>query len=584
MRIPLALLLLCGLALAHGESGRTSAPSGTANGGFGVPHGGVGPPTSPRGSTVTTVVPQDGRAHRWDIWWSYNREWILAERTRGAPVTGLRSNDVLSRKKLREKELTDLMLGALEDKDHDVRSAAAVALGKFGAASADRALTRHLNLPAEKWFDVREAAAYAVGLLGLEENRGLMIAIAGDDDRTNKMRALALTGLLMDGTEESADLLVWHLRYFRSGVRSAGSVAPVTAEQERRRFAAHLLGFVGREGYDDVLGQAAAGSRKWHEGEQGLAITALGRRGAREYKEQLFRMLYQRDLDREAVRSVPLALGMLLRREDRDDINRLARFIRDSRRDNVAQDFTVMALANLGGDQVVDIYDDLLRDRVFNTDNDRGFVYLALGLVGGRSEKAREILLAAYQRARTVPERSVLAVACGLAKVQGAVPITLDLIEKGSLNAGGAGWGFPGWGALALGLHADPRAVPAVRRAFRRYSDDHVRENAAIALSMLEGKAAVPELVAILRDSGTMHTKAAVVTALGILPEPSRDAVDALVAAYRDDSMPNPVRAMAIIALGALGDPRPVPLSALLVRNYNYFIRCAALDEIASLL
>jgi len=49
------------------------------------------------------------------------------------------------------------------------------------------------------------------------------------------------------------------------------------------------------------------------------------------------------------------------------------------------------------------------------------------------------------------------------------------------------------------------------------------------------------------------------------------------------DSMPNVVRAMAVCALGALADPRPVPVSALLVRNYN-FIRCLALDEIASYL
>ena len=38
------------------------------------------------------------------------------------------------------------------------------------------------------------------------------------------------------------------------------------------------------------------------------------------------------------------------------------------------------------------------------------------------------------------------------------------------------------------------------------------------------------------------------------------------------------------VAIGALGDPRVVPLSARLVGRYNYFIRCLALDQIAAFL
>ena len=42
---------------------------------------------------------------------------------------------------------------------------------------------------------------------------------------------------------------------------------------------------------------------------------------------------------------------------------------------------------------------------------------------------------------------------------------------------------------------------------------------------------------------------------------------------------------MAIVALGARADPRIVPMSAKLVRNYNHFILCLAPapDEIVSL-
>ncbi|MHC4548013.1 MAG: HEAT repeat domain-containing protein [Planctomycetota bacterium] len=595
MRGLVGLFLLTGVALAHGESGRTT-PTVSARP--------MVPPGQRPGSGPATVRPTDGGS-TWRTWWAYNREWILAGRIRGTPTSGVRrpDNDRLTRKQLREGELYDRVLRALDDKWHDVRAAAAVSLGKFGLPRADRHLQRRSRHPPEKWYDVRESCIYGMGVLGLEENRKTMTVVAGDKERGLKERSLALVSFLMDGTQASADLLVWHLKYFRSGILANAETAPLRSEQDRRRMAAHLLGFVTLDGYDNLLMAAAAGSRRWDDGVRGLAITALGRRGVQEYREPLFRMFLRRDLDRNVRRSIPLALGMMIERKDRSDVKRLARFIRDHKRDPVVQHFTVMALAGIGGDQVVDIFEDLLRRRVFNNAEDRAFVYLGLGLVGSRSGKAREILWEEYRRKRTEAAWSVLAVACGLARVSEAVPLTIERLGQSHLSGAAPPGdrrgrrrdpararnrvrepGFLAWGCLALGLHGDPRAVPVVRKVFKKYHDGQVRAKAAIALSLLRKQAAVPELVEILRDAGTMYTKAAVVTALGILPEPSREAVDALVRAYRDDSMPNSVRAMAIIALGALGDPRPVPLSAQLTRNYNYFIRCVGLDEIASLL
>ena len=85
------------------------------------------------------------------------------------------------------------------------------------------------------------------------------------------------------------------------------------------------------------------------------------------------------------------------------------------------------------------------------------------------------------------------------------------------------------------------------------------------------------------RIPSTAEAKA-VAAALGLLPEPPRTVIDALDRAWRDDSNRDGVRAAAVIALGAIGDLRTLPLSARLIRHYNYFIRCAALDEIAILL
>jgi HEAT repeat protein len=380
----------------------------------------------------------------------------------------------------------------------------------------------------------------------------------------------------------------------------------VDVEQEHRRFAAHLLGFVELDGYDGPLGDAAAGGRAWKEGEQGLALTALGRRRSADGRILAWRLLYDHEAHKEVRRSAAIALGLMLDPGETDELKRLARFVRDGKRDSVAQHFAVMALANVGGDTAVDLVEDLLASNVLNTDDDRAFLHLALGILGERSPKAREILMGVYERERSRGNWAVQALALGLARHEPAVKLTMERLEKHGFSSGGGDgpdWGGPAapgtgrgsgggdeskdfnsWACLALGLHGDGRAVPLLQDMFRKRAIPALRGRAAIALTLIQRNAAVPELVEILKRSGTMHQKAAVVLALSLLPEPSRAAFDALKAAYLDDSLQNEVRAMAVAALGAMGDPRPVPLSALLTRHYNYFIRCLALDEIASFL
>jgi HEAT repeat protein len=582
------LLLISAAALGHGESSRTQG------GGGGIPTvivrfgAGRNDPGLPGGPPSRTERKREQR-HTWETWWSYHRDYHLVERVRGTPTTGPRAlGEQDPRRQMREGRVQDLFLEALEDKDHDVRAAAAIALGKCGFAPGfDRALERHVNRPPEAWFDVRESALYAIGLFGLPEYRIFLNDIASARDRDAKEASLSLTGLMMDGTKESADAIAHYARWYHSDASSNPS-APASAEQERRRYAIHLLGFVKPGGYDDFLWQVVQGGRQWETAEQGLAVTALGRRRARDYKEGLFRLLYAREFEDDVIRSTAIALGQMLGPDDAGDLKRLARFVRDARRDPVAQNFAVMALGQVGGETAVELLRGLLDGRVFGDDEDRAFVHLALGLCGRRSGSAKEALVAAYNRARSDTELSVLALACGLARAQDSVPITLELLEKPGGRRDGPGLGargrFAGWAALGLGFLGDERGVTPVRKVFEGSNDPVVREQAAIALALLNRGAAVEELVAILKDAGSLHTKAAVVTALALVPEPTKEVVDALEKVYRDDRMPNPVRGMAITALGALVDPRPIPVSALLSRNYNYLIRCLALDEVASYL
>jgi HEAT repeat protein len=594
-------LLAAGLAAAHG--GRATNPPTIS--GPQVFRTGGGVPPSPG-----TSGPKTRRG--WETWWSFNREFELGSRMR-TPVSGSARRNApikrLDRAKLREA-LYDLMLRALGDKNHLVRSSAAVALGKWGFTKANSALERHTYKRGEGWFDVREGALFAMGLLRFEDNLGTFRTIAGDKERPTRERGMVMVSLGLLNTQPGADLVKWHLKYYKSGIGSPSWRHPTRAEEERRRVAAHMLGFMSKaDAADDLLYRVVLGARKWGDACRGLAVTALGRRRARDYADRLFRQLYQRDNPDAVKRSVPIALGLMLKQGDKDNVRRLGRVIRDFRRDRLVQHFAAMALADIGGDQAVEILSGLVRDNVINDDVDRAWLYLALGRLGRSSEPARQLLLARYRDARTQEIRSALALACGLGGVKDALPITLshlktapgpsDATKKRPKKGGGKrkkrGGGaapprgsdrkqpanFLTWGLLAAGLHGDEKALDLVRTRYRRVSHPAVRHNGAIAIALILRERAVGELLGIMKETGNQHTKAGAIVALGLMPHPTQELVDGLKAMYSRDSNPDHVRALAIIALGNLAAPSSVPLSASLTNRYNYHIRTHALDELA---
>ncbi len=555
-----------------------------------VPHGGNGGgPTTRKGGhggPATTTKASASTAHKWTTWWSYNAEWILARHMRGKPVTGLTvpgdTSDV--RRALREQRLFELMVRAFNDKRAQPRETAAVALGKFGMARADRYLWKRTKFPqGEGWYTVREASLYAIGVLGLPENRSRMLAVARDKERALRERSITLVQLLADGTQKSADQLWALLKAKRVGSLTRSGAVPHRIAQEHRRFAAHLLGFVRHQGYESALRAAAQGSRRYGAGEQGLAITALARRGSYDDLPMIRRKLNDRDSEPDVVRSCAIALGLLGRatRErpaDDDTIAVLRRFVRDRNNEIVARHFAVMALARIGGEKAVDALLGFLRKKSFVSSNDRAFVYIALGLCARGHAGARDTLLALFDRRSTGTERGALAVALGLIHHPSASKSVIKAVN------GTSDRDLLAWGSLGLGLLGGRGASDAIDRVFTTYAIPKVRRQAAIGMVLLKRGAAAKRLIRELKESGNAHEKAAIADALRLLRNPKTEIVDALIEAYERDSNSNHVRSYAIAALGALADPRDIPYSAELVRDYNYFIKCWALDLIASLL
>jgi len=554
-----------------------------------VPSGGFGgklppAPDLPSGAPPTTIV-STTTEHDWRVWWSYNREWYLASRLRGTPVSGTRvdANDGLTRKKLRDEVLTPILLDALEDKSHHVREAAAVALGKFGNREFNIPLTRRSDAPREKFLSTRDACLYAMGLLRLPENRAYLTSVAADKRRPLLARSIELTSFALDDTRRSVETLKWHLEYHRSSLRFKADAMPTVSEEDRRRFSAHLLGFVDKEfDVDDLLYRAVLGSRRWTEGTQGLAATALGRRRARDYRGQLLRLVHDRESPRALQRSIPIALGLMLRRTDEDEIRELGRIAKDFKRRPVVRHFAIMALARIGGKLPAEILIGHLRDNVYNDAQERGFAYLALGILGMQSKDAREQLMVEFERTGSATERAPLALALGIARHKEAIPVTVKYIEKAS--SGGAGADVLAYGTLALGLHGRKECLAPVKKVLGKYRIPRIQANAAIALVLLERNQAMGELQPILEESGNATTRGAIMMAIGMIPSPEMKIVKVLKEQYERDGNPDVVRALAVVGLGAIGDPDGVPMSVRFVRGYNYLIRCAAIDLIASIL
>jgi len=574
------LLLMAAGAFAHGGSMRTPQPTNTIPV---VPFGSGGGPTTPgeHGPPGSSTPGDSASAHTWRDWWAYNAEYLIATRHFQRTVTPRPQldNAARERRRVRDERIESQLLRALEDKSHSVRAAAAIALGKIGKPEFLKPLLRHASLPAEGWYDVREASIYAIGLLGQEENRAWALALAADDDTGIRERSIALFPLLMDGSGKSVASLKFHLEYRKSGIVSLPELLPQRAEEERRRFAAHLLGFVTEHDVDRALWGSVSNTKRSADGERAFAVAALGRRGSKDYLRDLFRIANDRQENDQVRRAAVIGLGQLVEPGDSDSVDRLAMLVREDRKDEIRRQFACMALAEVGGARALDRLLAMGRDNVFASDDSRGFLYLAIGIAGDKSPDARAWLLGEFRQARSAERRAPLAVAMALAKQVDGGPEIRDRLEKTSLASGGE---FLAYGSLALGMLGAPGAGDTIRGILKKYADPLVRRQSAIGLALLEREGALPDLIELLEKTGTNFTRAAVVSALGMLQDPSKKTVDALIEAAFTDKYEDSVRSRAISALGAIADPREIPFSAILSRGYNYLVRCHALDEIAT--
>jgi len=563
----------------------------------------------------------------WTWWWEMNKEPYLVVdrgRSRTRPTTGS-EQDLLGRhasdaqgRAVSDAELFGNVVPALlrtlrEDHPDRLIAATAIALARLGSTRAPTARSAYsevlrTRLP-EASEPLTESLLLALGILGSEADAptlaGVLLSTREAREllgttrispRTRAMAAYAL-GLVGEATENEdvrryvVHQLVWCLETDRSasvdldaacinalGITPIGPGAQLpTAKRGTTPPGSSLTAQVDylldllKEHRRDALvrAQIPLAIGRLLQSSRADAAEALR---VRAVDELLDRIAAHRREPRELVQSCVIALGQIAD-SDGDEADRRARRvlmrIPEIVNDIAARELSLIALGracsrsgNTDADSVSELREErayLLGELAGGSTLMRGWAALGLGVwlrETNANEDSLRALRHALEAARADLDVGAFAISLGLARDDDAAEPLLDgLDDRGEPTTRGRL-------ALAIGLaQSDPGRVPLLELVPRTLFQPPLLHDASLSLCLLGTDEVTPILVAMLGRAQSLASQAAVCAALAR----TRDAraLAPLLALFDDARRSTAIRAVAVEALGRLGDPRDVPRSAL---------------------
>jgi HEAT repeat protein len=266
-----------------------------------------------------------------------------------------------------------------------------------------------------------------------------------------------------------------------------------------------------------------------------------------------------------------VAIGRIAKPEDTALTKVLVAALR-SDRDPLTRHFLAVALGGIPSASVREALRDLYAT---GGDAERPFAALALGMQKDTDSAAK--LRADLAAAKDESEKGCLCIALGLMPDAAAVQVveeTLDTAKKVWLK---------GYAALSLGMIGNTSCIAELRKKLEAEKDPRLRMNLAVALGMLHDPRAKTYLVDTLRGADTFYERGSAALALGAL-RCSAAALD-LEAVYRDSKEKDILRAFAVVALGEIADPAPIPkLTRFSIDgNYDSSSKIDPLNEVLSI-
>jgi HEAT repeat protein len=566
MRLPLSLAALLvaaapAAALAHG--GSYAPPSA------GVP-GGPGGPQVPPG-TADPPAP----ATRWESWWASNKEYYLrlneAMRTDDAPSSrGLtggapEASPAESREKrdaaVRES-LAPLFIEALRDESFEVRTAAAIALGKSGRPEGSRPLRE--AAVKDKHNDVRDSAMLGLGLLGRPTDIPFLDGVLNDEKQNTRHRSFAAFSLGLIGGEDAAASLLM----FADGRPGK----PATFAKEQPDLVASVfvaMGMTCDRQVTPVL-RAALASPRHDDTVRAFVVLSLGRIGDRESMGDIGRMLVVAK-DSGLRRSAAIALGKIARATDVAAVEALVTAATNDP-DEAVRHF---AAISLGG--MTDAATTSRLENMFPSAPGYARPFVALALAIAHDKQAAKAVRDALAKETDESAKAAYCMALGLlGDTESAPLVQQQLKDRGRV------W-LQGYAALALGLMRHTESAEMLYERLVSESDPRLRGNIAVALGLLHDPRAKAYLTKALRGrEGSVYERGGAAMALGVLR--MNEAVPDLADMWRDRDEQDLVRAFSVVALGLIADPSPVPKLSRFAIDNNYTLSVSPLNEVLSIL
>ena len=511
---------------------------------------------------------------RWETWWANNKDAYLhlAERVAGdapgATSSGLppseREKEAAARRAASmRKRLAALFTEALADPSFEVRTAAAIALGKAGLPEGAEPLRAAALKDAHK--DVRDSAVLGLGLLGRQSEIPFLEKMLFDPEENPRRRGFAAFAIGLIGGDDAAVTLL----RFSDEHPEGGKSEPL---RKKPALAASVFIGMGMTGSADVLPRlrAAAADTDFDENVRSFALLSLGRLKDRASLAVLTASL---TIERDPAlrRAAALALGRAASSDDAPAITALVIALREDQ-DPLTRHFAATSLGAIGGARVREA---LRKAFTSGDEKDRAFAGLALGIA--KDGDSAPMVRAALEEKPDESDAGSLCIALGLMGDVASAPA----IET-TMNGAKKVW-LQGYAALALGMCGATAAVEPLHKRLEHEQDPRLRMNLAIALGMLHDPKARSYLIDTLRGADTFFEKGSAALALGALRMTA--AVPDLEVVARDGKSEEMLRAFTIVALGDIADPSPVPkLSRFSVDgNYDAAVRVDPLNEVLTI-
>jgi HEAT repeat protein len=459
---------------------------------------------------------------RWEKWWQCNKEDFLIPRAVLAPdVVGAGDAYTGTLGPPVEHEIRTavipLLEQALRDTDHQVRAAAALALGKVGDWREIKTLLAAL---ADRERSVSEAAILALGLLRESSVEQSLRDVLNDTNRNARERGLAAIALGYSGGDTARSALFDHL-----GATSdtEGRTRVPTIESARVLGAGLWAGADRKDGNADrsplvasLMQRALSAPTLRDRMILGIGTAALSK--PRDPGSLQFILQGLGDSRSDVRAGCAIAAGRIIKAEDRRSVQTLIAAAANEA-EPTPKRLMLISLGRIGGP---DARKRLLAELDANLRQDRAFAGLALGISGATDLAPR---------------------------VRKEFDAASDDSLKGAM-------------AIALGLMHDPDGIKVVGEVAKSKGNPELLRNLMWFFALDRGRGSASIVEQVLSEARIPEVHDAGCVALGLIGE--LDSQTALIR-HLTSTAPVTLRGAAAIGLGRMGDRRAVvPLSKVI--------------------